>query len=229
MQKPDHRTRVGAERRERMRRRLFASALQLVAEHGPANVSIDDVIRAAEVSRGTFYKYFDAPDALFGQLAVEVTNEIIRMAEPAVQEIEDPAERVATGMRLVIDMAMAIRPVAGFIVRLGWPEVRVGPVLLKFVQRDLEEGMRLRKFAEMPMRLALNIVSLTVLGTVHAMLAPRPGRDFAAQAVMSALRALGVDARKARRIATKAVPAPELLEGGLLHSISGLHRRPAPS
>ena len=44
-----------------MRRRLFGSALQLVAKQGPAATSIDQVIQAAEVSRGTFYKYFDTP------------------------------------------------------------------------------------------------------------------------------------------------------------------------
>ena len=60
----DHRQRVAAERRERMRSRLLASAMKLIAEKGPAATSIDDVISAAEVSRGTFYKYFPSPDAL---------------------------------------------------------------------------------------------------------------------------------------------------------------------
>lgn len=216
MQKEDHRTRVAAERRERMRRRLFESALQLAAEKGPAATSIDDVIQGAEVSRGTFYKYFDAPDALFDALSLEVANEIIRMAEPAVSSIEDPAQRVATGMRLAIHLAMSRREVAAFIVRLGWPEMRSGEVLLDFVQRDLQRGMRERRFLDVPMRLALNIVSMTVLGSVHAMLAARSPRDFAEQAVASALRALGLEAKEALRIATGELPAPEAVEGGLM-------------
>ena len=216
--KEDHRTRVAAERRERMRRRLFESALQLAAEKGPAATSIDDVIQAAEVSRGTFYKYFDAPDALFDALALEVANEIIRMAEPAVSPIADPAQKVATGMRLVIQLAMGRREVAAFLVRLGWPGVRNGQVLLDFVQRDLEKGMKQRRFMPLPVPLALNIVSMTVLGSVHAMLGMRSPRDFAEQAVASALRALGVEAKEALKLATRDLPAPQPVVQGLIES-----------
>jgi AcrR family transcriptional regulator len=222
MQKEDHRTRVAAERRERMRRRLFESAIQLVAKKGPAATSIDDVIQAAEVSRGTFYKYFDAPDTLFDALALEVVNDLIRMAEPAVVRLDDPAHRVSTGMRLIIRLAMTNREVAGFLVRLGWPEMRGGRVLLDFVKRDLEQGMRQRRFVDMPMRLATNIVSMTVLGSVHAMLPMRSPKDFAEQSVASALRALGLEGKDAVRIATMELPVPEPLEGGLLWPMSAV-------
>ena len=199
-----------------MRRRLFGSALQLVAKQGPAATSIDQVIQAAEVSRGTFYKYFDTPDALFDELSLELANEMIRMAEPEVVRIEDPAQRVATGLRLVIQMATSNKEVAGFLVRLGWPEVSSRPVLVEFVQRDLEEGMRKGRFLDMPVRLALNIVSMTVIGTVHLMLAPRPPKDLAAQAVASALRALGVSQKEAARLAAAELPAPGPVDGGLI-------------
>ena len=216
MQKQDHRTRVAAERRDRMRRRLFESAMQLVARNGPAATSIDDVIQAAEVSRGTFYKYFDAPDALFDALALEVANEIIRMAEPVVRPIEDPAERVATGMRLTLQVALSNPEVAGFLVRLGWPDLRSGDVLLDYLQRDLTKGMREGRFMQLPMRLALNIVMMTVLGSIHAMLPLRSRKGFAEQAVASALRALGMDNDEALRLATLELPPPQPAEGGLI-------------
>ena len=216
MQKEDHRTRVAAERRERMRRRLFGSALQLVAKQGPAATSIDQVIQAAEVSRGTFYKYFGSPDALFDELSLELANEMIRMADPQVVRIKDPAQRVATGIHLIIQMAISSKEVAGFLVRLGWPDFSNRKVLLEFVQRDLEEGMRQGRFVQMPVSLAVNIVSMTVIGTVHLMLAPRPPRDLAAQAVASALRALGVSQKEAARLAAVELPVPGSVEGGLL-------------
>jgi AcrR family transcriptional regulator len=100
MRTPDHRPRVAAERRERMRARLLASAMRLVAEKGPAATSIDDVISAAEVSRGTFYKYFPSPDALVRELAIAIANELIGMVEPVVLSYADPAERVSSGIRL---------------------------------------------------------------------------------------------------------------------------------
>lgn len=228
MQKQDHRTRVGAQRRERMRRRLFESALQVVAKKGPAATSIDDVIQAAEVSRGTFYKYFDAADTLFDALALEVADEIVRMAEPAVVDIADPAQRVAVGMRLTIHLARSNPQVGGFLVRLGWPEMRRGGSLLDPLQRDLRQGIRKGSFASMPMRLAINIVSMTVLGTVHAVLEMRAPGAFAEQAVESALRALGVDRKEALRLATLELPSAQPVEGGLLGADSAARaiRRP---
>lgn len=72
------------------------------------------------------------------------------------------------------------------------------------------------------MNLALNIVSMTVLGSVHAMLAPRAPRDFPEKAVTSALRALGVANKEAERIATRELPAPAAFEGGMLGSPAAL-------
>ncbi len=222
----DHRQRVAAERRERMRARLFASAMKLIAEKGPAATSIDDVISAAEVSRGTFYKYFPSPDALVRELAIEIANELIRMAEPVVQSYDDPAERVSCGIRLVARLAIDHPLAAAFLVRLGWPDARGPNVLLDFVRRDLTEGIRQGRFTRMPIALALNIVAGAVLGATHCMLEPGCESDFAEQSAAAALRALGVDARSAERISTSPLRPVEILSRSLLTqtSIEGLAR-----
>ncbi|WP_332742216.1 TetR/AcrR family transcriptional regulator [Hydrogenophaga sp.] len=212
----DHRQRVAAERRDRMRARLLASAMRLIAEKGPAATSIDDVISGAEVSRGTFYKYFPSPDALVRDLAVEVANELIRMAEPVVQSYDDPAERVSTGLRIVARLAIDHPLAATFLVRLGWPDARSPNLLLDFVKRDLAEGIRLERFARMPIALALNIVTGAGLGATHRMLEPDCEPDFAEQSAAAALRGLGLDARSAARIANRPLKPVEVLSGGLL-------------
>lgn len=212
----DHRPRVAAERRERMRARLFASAMKLVAEKGPAATSIDDVISVAEVSRGTFYKYFPSPDALVRELAVEIANELIAMAEPVVLSYADPAERVASGMRLVARLAIDHPLAATFLVRLGWPDARGPNILLEFVRRDLTEGIRQGRFTRMPVALALNIVTGAVLGATHCMLEPGCDADFAEQSAAAALRGLGLDAKSAERIANSPLKPVEILAEGLL-------------
>ena len=97
----DHRPRVAADRRERMRLRLLSTAVRIGAEKGPSGISIDDIVVGAEVSRGSFYKYFPTTEALLQEVATQIANELVRMAEPMVQGIEDPAERVASGIRIV--------------------------------------------------------------------------------------------------------------------------------
>ncbi|RWA51232.1 hypothetical protein AU476_24320 [Cupriavidus sp. UYMSc13B] len=56
-------------------------ALKLVASKGHTVMSVNDVIREAGVSRGTFYKYFSSPDALIRELATEIANQIVRAVD----------------------------------------------------------------------------------------------------------------------------------------------------
>jgi AcrR family transcriptional regulator len=205
----DHRPRVAAARRARMRARLLDSALALVAERGVAAASIDAIIAAARVSRGTFYKYFDAPDTLLRELALDLTNDILRAVHPLVLKHDDPAARIATGMRVVVRLAYSRPTVGSFFLRLGWPDIDRRHVLFDFVQRDLETGIRSGRFTAMPTLFALNIVAGTALGAIHAVLCKVSARDIAEQAAASALRALGIEAEQATRLV--AFPLPQLL------------------
>lgn len=211
----DHRPRVAAERRERMRLRLLSTAVRIGAEKGPAALTIDDVVVGAEVARGSFYKYFPSTDALLREVATQIANELIRMAEPVVQGFDDPAERVAVGIRLVARTAIDHPAVAAFLVRLGWPDVRGPDVLLEFVRRDLSAGIRQRRFTRMPITLALNIVAGAVLGATHCMLHEDCEADFAEQTAAAALRALGIDPVEAKSLSTRRLRAVEQPAAGL--------------
>jgi AcrR family transcriptional regulator len=220
MESQDHRPRVAAERRERMRTRLLGSAMHLVAAKGPVATSIDDIIAAAEVSRGTFYKYFPSPDALVRELAMEVAKDLVYLADPVVREREDPAERVACGMRLVARLALHHPAAAGFL------------VLLDFVRRDIAAGMKLGRFREMPMPLALNMVCGGVIGAIHCMLKPHCAPDFAESTAAAVLRALGVPGKTADSLAWKRMEAftefPEGLLAATLAATLPATEAPAP-
>jgi TetR/AcrR family transcriptional regulator, ethionamide resistance regulator len=211
----DHRPRVAAERRERMRLRLLSTAVRIGAEKGPAAMTIDDVVVGAEVSRGSFYKYFPSTDALLREVATQIANELIRMAEPVVQGFDDPAERVASGIRLVARTAIDHPAVAAFLVRLGWPDARGPDVLTDFVRRDLSAGIRQRRFTRMPIALALNITTGAVLGAAHCMLHDDCEADFAEQTAAAALRALGIEPAEAKSLSTRRLRSVEWPAAGL--------------
>ncbi len=50
------------EQKEKTRDRLFATAMRLFLRHGYEEVGIDDIARAAKVSRGTFYFHYPKKD-----------------------------------------------------------------------------------------------------------------------------------------------------------------------
>lgn len=211
----DHRPRVAAERRERMRLRLLGTAVRVGARKAPAALTIDDIVVGAEVARGSFYKYFPSVDALLLEVATQIANELIHMAEPVVQEFQDPAERIACGIRLVSRTAVDHPAVAAFLVRLGWPDVRGSDILLDFVRRDLSAGIRQRRFTRMPITLALNITAGAVLGAARCMLHADCEKDFAEQTAAAALRALGIPADEAKTLSTRRLGAIEWPSTGL--------------
>ena len=56
------------------KKRIFETAQHLILEHGFENVSVDSIVKAADVSKGTFYVHFESKDALAAALVYEYTN-----------------------------------------------------------------------------------------------------------------------------------------------------------
>lgn len=196
----DHRSRVGAERRERTRSRLVESALRVFTEHGVQAGTIDRVIRTAEVSRGTFYNYFRTDEDLYGAVAAEVGDELIRIVNPLVLPFTDPAARVACGIRLVIGLARGNRVLAEFLVRGGPGALRHGLMIEQVVLRDIALGIDSGAFSVRDTRLALDLLLGPVSQAFHTVLGDDFPEDYAQGLAQGVLQALGVPQSKAARL-----------------------------
>jgi AcrR family transcriptional regulator len=78
------RQRRGAE----TRLRLFRCALQLFADRGFANVTVEDITEAADVGKGTFFNYFESKDHVLGVMAeiqLGKVREALALAEDTEQ------------------------------------------------------------------------------------------------------------------------------------------------
>ena len=80
---------VGKGRRERRaaetRIRLFRCALQLFAERGFSNVTVEDITEAADVGKGTFFNYFETKDHVLGVMAEIQLGKVGQAASLAAQ------------------------------------------------------------------------------------------------------------------------------------------------
>lgn len=217
----DHRTRVAAERREKMRSRLQESALQIIAAEGAAALSIDRLIQHAGVSRGTFYKYYDAPVALVRELALGISNELIQHAEPLVQQVQDPAARIALGLRALMHMCRTYPVLGHFLVHLGWHDINQQHLMFDYVQRDLQQAQRQGRLPAMPTELALAILGASAIAGIQVMMrAPKKWREVPDETAAVILRALGMPSEEAGVIAGTAMPKTRLPETGLIARVT---------
>jgi AcrR family transcriptional regulator len=211
----DHRPRVAAERRERMRQRLIESAMIVFAEKGIAATVIPDVIAAAEVSQGSFYNYFRTNDDLLVAVSEELNNEMLQLVETAVGAIDDPALRVATATRSYLHLARSHRLVARFLASAG---LRLGgerSIFYEYLPPDIEEGQKRGFFGAVPLDIAVDIVKGASLVAVQRMANGRTAKDYPEKIVMAILRSFGLNASAAENLTVqplpKLTPSPESL------------------
>lgn len=203
----DHRTRVAAERRERMRARLVESALAVFAEKGVGASVIQDVIEAAEVSQGTFYNYFRTNDELLQAVAEELNNELVHLIEGVVNDLQDPALRIATGVRMYLHKARAYPLFARFVVRTGLHLANPNNLIYDYLPPHLEAGFESGRFKRMPIEVALDLIGGVALLAVSRIATGEAAPDYQEQVVAALLRALGLTTTQAEKLVAQPLAA----------------------
>ena len=141
------------------RLRLFRCALQLFAERGFPNVTVEDITEAADVGKGTFFNYFESKDHVLGVMAeiqLGKVREAVTLAESGKQTIHAVLHRLflriveepgrSPGLaRAVISAFLASEDVRGLVDRsLGEGRKMVARVVAAGQKRG-EIDSRLRK------------------------------------------------------------------------------------
>ncbi|MNZ14715.1 DNA-binding transcriptional regulator EnvR [compost metagenome] len=196
----DHRAKVGAERRQRTRRKLVLTAFRLLAERGIDEPIIDQVIKQAELSRGTFYNHFRSERELFLAVAAEVSVEIIGSVDPIVLRYDNPAVRMACGVTLCVKLARRYPVIAGFLAKGGALAVFAGGSAMQVIGREVVRGREQGLFTVQDMSLAIDLVLGPVLCTFGTLLQREIDADYIRALVRSILLALGLERQQADQV-----------------------------
>jgi AcrR family transcriptional regulator len=89
--------RLEARRRYR-RERLLSAALQLFAERGFHETSVDDVVAAARTSKSAFYDHFESKEDCFRVLLEQEGGELIAAVQAAAAAGSGPRQRLRLGI-----------------------------------------------------------------------------------------------------------------------------------
>jgi len=133
----DPRTAAAAIRRARMRERLLEAVLDLYQPgQGSGSLVIDDVIRAADVSRGSFYKYFDSLDAAVNELGERMTADMIADFRRLFDDGEAPLVRAVGGSIMAMVRAWHDPRWGGFTCRVDYVDYFARASMFDLIVRD---------------------------------------------------------------------------------------------
>ena len=167
---PDRRQRRSAEIRER----LFRAALNLFAEKGFAETTVEHITEAADVGKGTFFNYFPSKDHLlvaFGEMQLAKLQAAIEMArqtsEPmpqflrslGVRMTQEPTRNPAI-IRALLQAYISTTPVRSAMIDL---QKRMHALHTQMIQLGQERG-EIR--CDLPAAEIAHVFRQTIFGTL---------------------------------------------------------------
>ncbi|MGH9111285.1 MAG: TetR/AcrR family transcriptional regulator [Acidimicrobiales bacterium] len=74
-------------------RKLLDAGVDVFSRHGYHSARVDDIVKAAKTSHGTFYLYFSNKEDLFGRLALDISDELTALVDELGEFDPTPAGR----------------------------------------------------------------------------------------------------------------------------------------
>lgn len=185
--------------------RITETALRLFASRGSAQITVSELAAAAGVARGTIYNNFAAPDALFEEIAARLANDAHQQILKISQSVKDPAERVSIGIRFFVKQAQEQPDWGRFMLRFAMSHAVLQDVWAGQPALDLKEGQVSGRFQFSPQQelsFPTMLAGVVLAAIVLVVEGHKAWREAGCDAVEFVLRALGVEADEARRIAT---------------------------
>ena len=193
-----------------VQKRIQQAALRLFVEKGVDRVNVKELAQSAKVARGTIYNNQRAStEQIFQEIASQLSIEMHKRVVATLAEIEDPAQRLATGVRLFVRRAHEEPDWGAFLARFGLNNSMLRQMWYGPPRKDVSAGVAKGRYDLRPEQLpsAISMIASCALGAIFLVLQgrrswPKAGADCAELL----LRAFGVPAREAQRIARAELP-----------------------
>ena len=199
----NHRIRVGREKRERMRAHLLHSVLNACSgETSRDPAVIDDVIREAKVSRGTFYKYFESLDQAVSELGLQLALEMTEGILSIYDVLEDPVLRTATGFQMFLLRSVVDPRWGAFVAHIGL--LSGNNLLVSKIKADISLGIKTGDYAVASVDVATDLLMGAKIEAIRRIIAGEHSLAYIQSVAGMVLRAFGVSASKADKSVTRA-------------------------
>jgi AcrR family transcriptional regulator len=195
-------------RRVRTRSALIGAGQRLFAVKSIDGVTIDDIVEAADVAKGSFYNHFDDKESLAGEIVDLVQGDCEREVNSANLDVADPAIRVARATAALVRYARLHPDRYRSMVSLTKRRANIEAPINAGLRRDIEAGLLAGKFSGISVQggmLAVFGLIATAVEYLSSSKSRHEPAETAREMAFMLLRALGTPSKRAQAIADKAV------------------------
>jgi AcrR family transcriptional regulator len=190
-------------------RRINAAAVRLFTSKGTTQLTVSELAQEANVARGTLYRNVGSVEDLFDRIVAEFSTDLHRRVAATFADIDDPAVRLATGVRLWVRYAHENPMMGRFAVRFALSEESLRAVMTGPPMQDINAGIATGRY-NIGAASIDSVASLAGGATVSAMWMVLEGhqtwRDAGTSTAELLLRAMGIDPAEAHDICTVDLP-----------------------
>ena len=197
-------------RAARTKAALMAAGQRLFSQHPIDAVTVDDIVQAAEVGKGSFYNHFTDREALARAIASQIRSSVESAIARANAGVEDPARRLARAVCTYLRFALDEPEPAGVLVHIHSGHTSLTTPLNRGLVEDIETGLASGRFEVATVESGvLYVLGVTQLALVRIVQEHSPAFAISLSQQMCALvlRGLGVGGAEADKIAAQASDA----------------------
>src|SRR5580704_9939754 len=194
-------------RAARTKAALMAAGRRLLSLHPIDAVTVDDIVQAAEVGKGSFYNHFADREALGRAVAAQVRSSVEAAIGRANAGVEDPARRLARAVCTYLRFALDEPEAAGVLVHIHSGHTSLAAPLNRGLVEDLETGLASGRFEVATVESGvLYVLGVTQLALVRIVQEPNQAFAISLSQQMGALvlRGLGLPGAEADSLAARA-------------------------
>lgn len=192
------RAEIGRERRARTRAQILEAAAKLLAEQPVAAITVDSVVAAAGVAKGTFYYHFQSMDDLAAAVGAELAASLDELLAPILRDIQDPVERLSFAFVKFLERAIADPVWTRLVLQGAQSPAPLFPAIRVHLMADVIQAIAAGRISVGDAELAADIVMGIWFQVARSTLERRPAANLADEALAAVRRALGVE-RPAKR------------------------------
>ena len=192
------RAEIGREKRARTRAQIVEAGLVLLAERPPEALTVDTIVEAAGVAKGTFYYHFQSIEELVAAVGAKLADSFDELLAPSRLDESDPVERMALAFTKFLEKALDDPVWARVVVRSA--QVPAGlDQIREHLKADLAEAIAQGRLTIQDVELSADIVIGIWLQVARGSLERRATPELTRQALGAVLRALGVTQPRNRK------------------------------